>query len=335
MTREISGEALARRGLQRVSTLCCTAGYLLLLIVIYFGTRHSQLEQNLGPKFSWAFLSFALLMAPLWFFGFDVAERVRNLLTSRSLRTLIPATLVLPYFVFSLPTNQFRWTYALGMLGLPVVLSALLEFSTLDTKLHWQDVVVLAVLAATHILKIFQGAWPLAGLASLPKLFLINTALYLYLVVRNLEGVGYRLIATRQTLVIGLREWLYFLPFGLGLGTLLHFTHFHPRLPAPFGLIGAIVLTFLLVATPEEIFFRGILQNLLETRLGQRSSLLLAALLFGLGHSNKGAGFNWRYVLLAAIAGIFYGRAWRGQRQLLASIITHTAVDVVWSLWFR
>jgi hypothetical protein len=57
--------------------------------------------------------------------------------------------------------------------------------------------------------------------------------------------------------------------------------------------------------------------------------------LFGLSHFHKGAAFNWRYVLLAAIAGIFYGRAWRARRKVLASSITHTAVDVVWSLWFR
>jgi len=50
---------------------------------------------------------------------------------------------------------------------------------------------------------------------------------------------------------------------------------------------------------------------------------------------DKGASFNWRYVLLAAIAGVFSGRAWRARRQLLASVITHTAVDVVWSLWFK
>jgi len=35
------------------------------------------------------------------------------------------------------------------------------------------------------------------------------------------------------------------------------------------------------------------------------------------------------------VAGFFYGRAWRSRRQLLASAVTHTAVDVVWSLWFR
>jgi uncharacterized protein len=83
------------------------------------------------------------------------------------------------------------------------------------------------------------------------------------------------------------------------------------------------------------MFFRGILQNLLESRLDRAPALIVASVLFGLSHFNKGAVFNWRYVLLTTIAGIFYGRAWRARRQLLASVITHTAVDVVWSLWFR
>jgi membrane protease YdiL (CAAX protease family) len=65
-------------------------------------------------------------------------------------------------------------------------------------------------------------------------------------------------------------------------------------------------------------------------------SLLLTAVLFGLSHFNKRAThFNWRYVLLAAIAGIFYGRAWRRDRRVQASAITHATVDTLWSLWLR
>jgi uncharacterized protein len=45
--------------------------------------------------------------------------------------------------------------------------------------------------------------------------------------------------------------------------------------------------------------------------------------------------FNWRYVLLAAIAGIFYGRAWRRERRVGASAVTHATVDSVWSLFLR
>jgi len=40
-------------------------------------------------------------------------------------------------------------------------------------------------------------------------------------------------------------------------------------------------------------------------------------------------------VILAAIAGVFYGRAWLARRRLGASAITHSTVDAVWSVWLR
>jgi hypothetical protein len=99
---------------------------------------------------------------------------------------------------------------------------------------------------------------------------------------------------------------------------------------------GAWVFTFFFIAVPEELFFRGWLQNLLERHLGRGRALVVVAILFGLSHFNKRAVFfNWRYVLLAAIAGIFYGRAWRSHRRVAASSITHATVDSCWSLWFR
>jgi len=62
----------------------------------------------------------------------------------------------------------------------------------------------------------------------------------------------------------------------------------------------------------------------------------VSSLLFGLAHFNKRtAYFNWRYVILAAIAGIFYARAWLSERRILASSITHATVDTVWSIWLR
>jgi hypothetical protein len=40
-------------------------------------------------------------------------------------------------------------------------------------------------------------------------------------------------------------------------------------------------------------------------------------------------------VVLAALAGVFYGRAWRQERRVGASVVTHTLVDTVWSMWLR
>ena len=314
---------------------CGTAAYCLLLVGFWLGVRHLGLLAGLGDKLPWAFASFGLLLAPLWFFGFGAADWIRDEIRSSWIRVVLPAALAVPYLLFSVATGQFRWEFAVAMLGLPVLLAALLECSASETKLTWQDLAVLALIAAVQMMKLLIGAWPHPGLASLPKLYLIDVALYLYLVVRRLDGMGYSLVPTRASFAIGVRELCFFLPFGLGLGAALRFIRLHPHLPSGLTVGASLVLTFLLVVVPEEIFFRAILQNLLETRFGRQGALLLASLLFGLAHFNKGAAFNWRYVVLAAIAGVFYGRAWRAQRQVLASAVTHTAVDVIWSLWFR
>ena len=78
------------------------------------------------------------------------------------------------------------------------------------------------------------------------------------------------------------------------------------------------------------------MQNLLERRLGRVWALFITSALFGLSHFNKRAAhFNGRYVLLATLAGIFYGLAWRQQRRIGASAITHASVDTIWSVWLR
>src|SRR6185369_16839140 len=138
-------------------------------------------------------------------------------------------------------------------------------------------------------------------LGSLPKLYLADVALYVYLVVRRLDRVGYSYIPQVNDFLVGIREWAFFLPFALGLGFATGFIRFIPRHPSALAIIGALLITFLLTAIPEELFFRGILQNLLEPRLGANGALILTACLFGLSHFHKGAAFNWRYVILAAI----------------------------------
>jgi membrane protease YdiL (CAAX protease family) len=316
-----------------------TAGalsFVLLLLALWLEIRtHPSIGAGLGPALPFAFFSGGLLLAPLWFFGFGAAEWLRQRLTSSWPRILLPSLLGLSYLVFAIPAGIFYWRACVVMFALPVILAAFLELPKLGPAMNWRDGAALALLAAIYMLHGITGAWPYAELAALPKLFLLDIAIYLLLVIRGLDGVGYSLVPSLRALVTGAREWLFFAPFGIGLGLALGFIHFYPRWPSAAVAITSVFVTFLFIAVPEELFFRGILQNLLESRLGQRGALLLTALLFGLSHFNKGARFNWRYVLLATIAGIFYGRAWRERRQLLAAIVTHTAVDVAWSLWFR
>ena len=310
--------------------------YALLLVVFWFVAQHFSVEARIGGHMLSGFVSFALLLAPYWFLGLWAADALREKLRSRMVRVLAPGLLVVPYLVFSLPRSEFLWSYALVLFAIPVGLAALFELAPPGTqKLCWQDVLALAAIGFPVEFRLLAGSFPHPGLSALPKFLLVDAALYAYLVVRRLEGVGYDFRARLRDLIVGVREWAFYAPVAIGLGLTLGFIEFHRRMPGATSIGGALIVTFFFVAVPEEFFFRGLLQNMLEARLGKLRALIVAAVIFGLSHFNKPLPFNWRYVLLASIAGIFYGRAWRSRRRIVASGITHTLVDVVWGLWFR
>ncbi len=184
-------------------------------------------------------------------------------------------------------------------------------------------------------LRWFEHAWP-ARLAIFGKFLLLDAGLYALFGIRQLDRAGFNLRLRLSDLRYGLREFIFYAPIAIPLGLSLGFLHLHPLWPRLLQFAGAFVFTFFFIAVPEEIFFRGWMQNLLERRLGRYPALLLTAALFGLSHWNKRAAhFNWRYVLLASLAGIFYGRAWRQEQRIGASAITHASVDTIWSLWLR
>ena len=263
--------------------------------------------------------------------GFDTTDLLRRL--PRPAQVAIATLFALPYFVFNAGTAAFGWQFAAIMIALPVVLSAIVAVPGVLGRMHWRDGIVIAAITVTYFLKLLSPAW--GGLTFFPKLFLADIVLYCFLVVRALEGTGYSLVPTGSAVWTGMRELVFYVPLAIVAGESVGFIHFHQASVSLGKAAGAIFATFLLIAIPEELFFRSILQNLLETRFGRTPALFLAAVLFGLSHFNHGQGFNWKYVLLASIAGIFYGRAWRAERRIFASVLTHTLVDVVWSLWFR
>ena len=331
--------------------------FVALLAGFWAEVVRTGIVQTLGGHIGSAFACFALLLAVLWFAGFSperwwfrqqsVSNTEKRRVETHLLRVLFPAVLAIPYAVFAVPRGEFQWIYFVGLALLPVALGAVLSTIPPTTPLKpkdglngaprfaWQDCVVLLAIAVVLETRLFSGAWPYNGLGSMPKLYLADVALYLYLVVRRLEGVGFSFVPRLDDLKIGVREWLFFLPLALGLGFATKFIWFVPRHPSVGHVAGALLVTFLLTAVPEELFFRGILQNLLEPKIGRVWALMVTACLFGLSHFHKGATFNWRYVMIASVAGIFYGRAWRAKRRLFASSLTHTLVDVVWGLWFR
>jgi hypothetical protein len=312
------------------------ATYLGLLAAFWLAARFFAVEARIGGHLPSAFAGFALLLAPYWFFGCGAAEALNSCLRNRAARILLPGLLLAPYLVFALPRSEFRTAYGVALFAIPVGLAALFELRPpAGNAISWQDVLTLLAVGLPVEFGWLQGAWPHPGLGSMPKLLLVDAVLYAFLVVRRLDGVGYDFRWRLRDLGVGLREWAFFAPFGIGLGLALHFIRFRGWTASGWTFAAGWLVTFFFVAVPEELFFRGLLQNLLEPRLGRRGALAVAAPIFGLSHFNKPLPFNWRYVLLAAIAGIFYGRAWRDRKRLASSGITHATVDVVWGMWFR
>jgi membrane protease YdiL (CAAX protease family) len=280
----------------------------------------------------------AIELIPAAAFGF-AGERISRAILHwpACLRFTIPALCAVPYTILSRSTHQFRWEWLTLYLLLPVVMAWLLaQAAAADPQQrgNWRDALILLTLGLSVDLRWFDSAWP-SGLRGLGNLLLVDAGLYAFLGIRQLSGAGFDFHLRWSDWKTGLRELLLFAPLVLIGGLVLGFIHPHANTPA----LGKALLTwagiFVFVAVPEELFFRAWVQNLLERRLGRTAALLIASLLFGLSHFNKrSAHFNWRYVLLATIAGIFYGRAWREHRRVPASTITHTCVDWLWSWWF-
>jgi len=277
-------------------------------------------------------------LAPAAAFGF-AGERVTRAVgrLPAVLRGLLPVLLVLPYVVISAWAHSFRWEWLALYGALPVLIAWLLQQAAQadpEQRGNWRDALILLTLGVAVDLRWFDSAWP-RGAEALGKLLLVDAGLYGFLAIRGLSGCGFDFHLRSRDWKTGLRELAYFAPLVLAFGLALGFIHPNANLPS----VGDAVLRwlgiFLFVAVPEELFFRAWVQNLLERRVGRRAALVIASVLFGLSHFNKrSAHFNWRYVLLATIAGIFYGRAWRERRRVPASTITHTFVDWIWSWWF-
>jgi membrane protease YdiL (CAAX protease family) len=294
--------------------------------------------QNATPA---AIAVLVLELVPAAVFGF-AAERVGQVCAHwpSTLRTTLPVLCALPYVLISWSHQMFSWEWCALYAALPVAIAWLLGQATIadpEQRGNWRDAIILLVLGLAIDLRWLEPAWP-NGLAGLGKLLVVDAALYGFVAVRRLSGTGFDFHFRWSDWKTGLRELVFFAPLVIGLGMLLGFLHPHSN-ALQWSFIPTMmfkwIYIFIFIALPEELYFRAWVQNLLERRVGRRAALGITAALFGLSHFNKrSTHFNWRYVLLASIAGIFYGRAWREQRRVPASTITHASVDAIWSFWF-
>ena len=287
--------------------------------------------------------SLALLLGVFVAFTYtDFIHRLRKWAhSSLLLAILMPFTLLVPYFILALGTGTFSYL-ALAKLSAYVAVPI---FLLLPNRIYnaesanWRDFAAMVSLGLPVSAGWLGGIWIWPeDIYIFRPIFCVCVGAYAFLVVRNLKDAGYKLLWKKGDLTEGSINFIAFIILAIPLGLALHFIHPHAHNVSVFGFIANFVGIYLTIAIPEEFLFRGILQNLLVKTFKPphhgRNGLILASVIFGLSHLHHAPVPNWRYAIMATLAGIFYGNAWRVQKRTSSSAFTHAMVDTVWRFWF-
>jgi membrane protease YdiL (CAAX protease family) len=205
------------------------------------------------------------------------------------------------------------------------------------------DLVFVAVIAVAMLANPFPRLYatpvPRLPLAILGQLMLTRLAICACLSIAHMRVEGFGFWPRRKEWATGALHFLLFLPVGALLAWALKLVRSHP--PASDWRLTALLTvgTFLgmlwVVALREEFFFRGLLQRWLGLWLkNEWAGLVVASILFGMVHLPFRHFPNWRFALVAAVAGLFYGRAYLAARSVRAAMVTHALVNTIWRVFF-
>ncbi|MBI4877418.1 MAG: CPBP family intramembrane metalloprotease [Acidobacteria bacterium] len=286
-----------------------------------------------GPGVAAAFLVEGSLFLALGFPA--VMERLKG-----TWPAVLAASGLLPYCLYSLSAGVFDWRSLAALAALAAV--AAFWFRAIPRH-PASDLAFLALMAGISLTRLFPDLYapvsPKLRVDFLGQMMWRRVAIAAVLLYRPMAGIDLGFLPARREWLVGLREFLYFIPLGAVLLSFTGFARFQPLQAEPLKALLIAVGIFLgmlwFVALTEEFFFRGLLQQWLSEWLrSPRAGLLLASVAFGAVHLTfRYPPLNWRFALLAAAGGIFYGRAFRcgGIR---AAMVAHALVNVTWRVLF-
>jgi len=253
---------------------------------------------------------------------------------------LLVLAAITPYCAASLAFGSFRWQSLAGI-GL---LSGLVAFwyVVLPQK-PAADLLLLALMAGVVLAKVFASLYvrphDRLPLEVLGMAMWIRTGAFALLSVRRVQGVGFGFWPSLREWKIGAVFFVLMLPVVAALAWWIGFAKFHPPESSWFRVPVIVLLNFFgtlwVLALGEEFFFRGLLQQWMTGWLrNEWAGLIATSLLFGAVHLPRGAFPNWRFAVLAAVAGVFYGLAFRQASSIRASMVTHALTVTTMTVFF-
>lgn len=289
-----------------------------------------EIAWTVAPAFLLEATFFLVLGVERWRARLDKLPRAQ-------VAAMLVAAAVAPYTVASLILGSFSWMH----FGAIVVLAGVLSFwYVLLPHNPLTDVGLLAFAAVVVLMKVLAPMYPRPhdrlAMEALGQAMWIRTGLLAILSVRRVKGIGFGFWPELREWKIGALHFAAFLPLAAGLGWAIGFTE--PRLPGP-GWAKLLPLTFFgtlwVLALGEELFFRGLLQRWMSDWLrNEWGGLAATSVIFGAVHLWYAAFPNWRFALLAAVAGVFYGLAFRAGKGIRAAMVTHALTVTTWKTFF-
>lgn len=271
------------------------------------------------------------------------ADRVRARIEKLAPATVafaLTAAAVSPYLAASIALGSFQWRAFLALAALAIIASFWYVF--LPKKAPF-DVIFLGFMAVVMLVHVFPRIYlsphPKLPLSALGQAMWVRSGVFVMLAIRRVSGVGFGLWPNRRQWKIGALYYLLFLVAAVGLAWWIGFAKPHGP---PGGwertslyAVGTFFGVLWVLALGEEFLFRGLLQQWIGSWLrSDNAGLLVASLLFGAVHLWFRGFPNWRLAIMAAVAGVFYGLAFRRTKSIRASMVTHALVVTTWRVFF-
>ncbi|MFQ5992717.1 MAG: lysostaphin resistance A-like protein [Nitrospiraceae bacterium] len=243
--------------------------------------------------------------------------------------------------VFGLASSRIDWVGVSELTGLGALVYVYYRRQLPST---WRSIVGLLIVAASLALFSHQvpgfSNWKIVS----GHQFSADAIPYSMSLNWDKPMVGLLILAFGLDLIRSTSEWRYLvrsliplLTVGGALVLLASFAFGYVRVDVKLPDITLIwaLKNLLFTCMAEEALFRGFIQKEVTTllsglRWGRTAGLLLASALFGLAHFLGGV----KYVLLASLAGVFYGLVYLKTNRIEASILFHFGLNLVHFLAF-
>ena len=242
----------------------------------------------------------------------EIAARVKNWIGTDFRKVIVfPVFLLILYCIYLLLNGQNPLQGALALVPYLIIFPLLLFVLSRHRvkKIDWMDFTafVIYLLLANFVKVDPAGNLPFKGeeFDSIYRIALMVMAVYSFSIIRGLDDIGFFPVLKWKNLWTAVWVWAAFYLFVFIVGYQINFIKIvghdtvNSELLRKIGI--TLLITFLHTAIFEELFFRGILQNMLTKRIAQAKTwkvfwqigfALLLPLAFLVGYTLKG-GMQW------------------------------------------